>query len=62
MSGTLTSIDDAHNIADMTYNVSLVVKVAVKPMDGRDLPRLVEGFKKLSKWDPLAPPRRVEST
>ena len=52
-SGTLTSIDDARNIADMTYNVSLVVKVAVKPMDGRDLPRLVEGLKKLSKWDPL---------
>ena len=52
-SDTLTSIDDAHNIADMTYNVSPVVKVAVRPKDERDLPKLVEGLKKLSKWDPL---------
>jgi elongation factor 2 len=29
------------------------VKVAVKPKDGKDLPKLVEGLKKLSKSDPL---------
>merc|ERR1719401_903267 len=52
-SGTLTTLEDAHNIADMKYSVSPVVKVAVKPKDGKDLPKLVEGLKKLSKSDPL---------
>jgi len=52
-SGTLTTIEDAHNITQMKYSVSPVVKVAVKPKDGKDLPKLVEGLKKLSKSDPL---------
>merc|ERR1711870_170268 len=52
-SGTITTIEDSHNIADMKYSVSPVVKVAVKPKDGKDLPKLVEGLKKLSKSDPL---------
>merc|ERR1711988_438459 len=52
-SGTLTTLEDAHNIADMKYSVSPVVKVAVKPKDGKDLPKMVEGLKKLSKSDPL---------
>merc|ERR1719331_9809 len=40
--GTLTTLEDAHNIADMKYSVSPVVKVAVRPKDGKDLPKLVE--------------------
>jgi len=52
-SGTLTTIETAHNITTMKYSVSPVVKVAVKPKDGKDLPKLVEGLKKLSKSDPL---------
>merc|ERR1719230_1962334 len=52
-SGTITDIDDAYNIKAMKYSVSPVVKVAVKPKDGKDLPKLVEGLKKLSKSDPL---------
>merc|ERR1712048_474438 len=52
-SGTLTTIDSAHNITATKYSVSPVVKVAVKPKDGKDLPKLVEGLKKLSKSDPL---------
>jgi len=52
-SGTITTLQSAHNIADMKYSVSPVVKVAVKPKDGKDLPKLVEGLKKLSKSDPL---------
>merc|ERR1719443_1477123 len=52
-SGTITTSEDAHNIACMKYSVSPVVKVAVKPKDGKDLPKLVEGLKKLSKSDPL---------
>merc|ERR1719158_207784 len=51
--GTITTIDSAHNIAAMKYSVSPVVKVSVKPKDGKDLPKLVEGLKKLSKSDPL---------
>merc|ERR1719352_1286480 len=51
--GTITDIEDAHNIVPMKYSVSPVVKVAVKPKDGKDLPKLVEGLKKLSKSDPL---------
>merc|ERR1712217_456950 len=52
-SGTLTTIESAFNITAMKYSVSPVVKVAVKPKDGKDLPKLVEGLKKLSKSDPL---------
>merc|ERR1711998_427924 len=52
-SGTLTTLDTAHNIADMKYSVSPVVRVAVRCKDGKDLPKLVEGLKKLSKSDPL---------
>merc|ERR1740127_172382 len=44
-SGTITDIEDAHNITAMKYSVSPVVKVAVKPKDGKDLPKLVEGLK-----------------
>merc|ERR1712137_1433907 len=52
-SGTLSTIETAHNIADMKYSVSPVVKVSVKVKDGKELPKLVEGLKKLSKSDPL---------
>merc|ERR1719379_445357 len=52
-SGTITTLEDAHNIKAMKYSVSPVVKVAVKVKDGKDLPKLVEGLKKLSKSDPL---------
>jgi len=52
-SGTLTTIESAHNIAAMKYSVSPVVRVGVKPKDGKDLPKLVDGLKKLSKSDPL---------
>merc|ERR1712178_177636 len=51
-SGTLSTFEDSHNIADMKYSVSPVVKVSVKPKDGKDLPKMVEGLKKLSKSDP----------
>merc|ERR1719248_222150 len=51
--GTITTIETAHNIPAMKYSVSPVVKVSVKPKDGKDLPKLVEGLKKLSKSDPL---------
>merc|ERR1712161_170164 len=37
-SGTLTTLESAHNIAVMKYSVSPVVKVAVKVKDGKELP------------------------
>merc|ERR1719487_1446243 len=52
-SATITDNENAHNIKDMKYSVSPVVRVAVKPKDGRDLPKLVEGLKKMAKSDPL---------
>merc|ERR1711957_988644 len=51
--GTISDHEDAHNITPMKFSVSPVVKVAVRPKDGNDLPKLVEGLKKLSKSDPL---------
>jgi len=37
----------------MKYSVSPVVRVAVDVKNASDLPKLVEGLKKLSKSDPL---------
>lgn len=37
----------------MRYSVSPVVRVAVRPQNAADLPKLVDGIKKLSKSDPL---------
>lgn len=51
--GTITDLDTAHNFTDMKYSVSPVVRVAVRPKDGKDLPKLVDGLKKLAKSDPL---------
>ncbi|XP_055388560.1 elongation factor 2-like [Condylostylus longicornis] len=52
-SGTITTFEDAHNIANMKYSVSPVVRVAVTPKDQKELPKLVDGLKKLAKSDPL---------
>jgi len=51
--GTITTHDQAHNIKVMKYSVSPVVRVAVDVKNANDLPKLVEGLKKLSKSDPL---------
>jgi elongation factor 2 len=51
--GTLSTSDTAHNIKVMKYSVSPVVRVAVEAKNASDLPKLVEGLKRLSKSDPL---------
>jgi elongation factor 2 len=51
--GTITTHEEAHNIKVMKYSVSPVVRVAVDVKNANDLPKLVEGLKKLSKSDPL---------
>ena len=51
--GTISTHEEAHALKNMKYSVSPVVRVAVKPKNAADLPKLVEGLKKLSKSDPL---------
>ena len=51
--GTVTDSLSAHCIRNLKYSVSPVVKVAVAPKNMADLPKLLEGLKKLSKSDPL---------
>merc|ERR1712091_213100 len=51
--GTITDLEDAHNIRVMKYSVSPVVQVSVAPKNPSDLPKLVEGLKRLSKSDPI---------
>jgi len=51
--GTLSDYPDAHPIRSMKYSVSPVVRVAVAVKNPADLPKLVDGLKKLSKSDPL---------
>jgi elongation factor 2 len=52
-SGTITTYEDAHCIKTMKFSVSPVVRVAVEPKNSADLPKLVEGMKRLSKSDPM---------
>jgi elongation factor 2 len=51
--GTISNNDAAHTIKTMKYSVSPVVRVAVRPKNNTDLPKLVEGLRRLSKSDPL---------
>jgi elongation factor 2 len=51
-SGTLTTSEAAHCIAPMKFSVSPVVRVAVEAKNPADLPKLVEGLKRLCKSDP----------
>jgi elongation factor 2 len=51
--GTLTTEEDSHPIVTMKFSVSPVVRVAVQAKNPADLPKLVEGLKRLSKSDPL---------
>ena len=44
---------EAYPLKDMKYSVSPVVRVAVEAKNPADLPKLVEGLKRLSKSDPL---------
>lgn len=53
--GTLTgeNCKDAHNMKQMKFSVSPVVRIAVEPKNAQDLPKLVEGLKRLAKSDPM---------
>ena len=51
--GTISDNDTACCIRVMKYSVSPVVRVAVEVKTASDLPKLVEGLRKLAKADPL---------
>merc|ERR550525_915971 len=51
--GTITTLKEAHNMKVMKFSVSPVARVAVEPKNPADLPKLVEGLKRLSKSDPM---------
>lgn len=51
--GTITTYKDAHNLRVMRFSVSPVVRVAIEPKNPGDLPKLVEGLKRLAKSDPM---------
>lgn len=51
--GTLTTSQAAHNMKMMKFSVSPVVRVAVNCKNPAELPKLVEGLKRLAKSDPM---------
>ncbi|CAL8396060.1 unnamed protein product [Boreogadus saida] len=51
--GTITTFEAAHNMRVMKFSVSPVVRVAVEVRNPADLPKLVEGLKRLAKSDPM---------
>jgi elongation factor 2 len=51
--GTISDSSVACTIRSMKYSVSPVVRIAVSAKNPADLPKLVEGLKKMAKSDPL---------
>ena len=49
----VTDGETPYPLKDMKYSVSPVVRVAVEAKNAADLPKLVEGLKRLAKSDPL---------
>jgi elongation factor 2 len=52
-SGTISDHEECHTIVSMKYSVSPVVRTAVDVTNAADLPKLMEGLKRLTKSDPL---------
>merc|ERR1712227_670162 len=51
--GCISTFEGAHNMKQMKFSVSPVVRVAVQCKNPADLPKLVEGLKRLAKSDPM---------
>lgn len=51
--GTISTHKEAHCFVTMKYSVSPVVRCAVDCKNASDLPKLMEGLKRLAKSDPL---------
>lgn len=52
-SGTVSDSEEFYPFHTMKFSVAAVVQIAVEPKNAADLPKLVEGLKRLSKSDPL---------
>ncbi|KAL7713464.1 Elongation factor 2 [Entamoeba marina] len=52
-SGTITDSDTSHIIKEIKFTHNPIICVSVEPKDPSNLPKLVEGMKRLSKIDPL---------
>merc|ERR1712137_463825 len=50
--GTISNCETAHNFKLMKFSVSPVVRVAVEAKNPSELPKLVEGLRRLAKSDP----------
>jgi len=51
--GTISTLASAHPMKVMKFSVSPVVRVAVQPKNANELPKLVEGLRRLAKSDPM---------
>merc|ERR1712217_38081 len=60
-SGTITTSEAAHNFKIMKFSVSPVVRVAVEAKNPQDLPKLVEGLRRLHTSDPVVSYRETVS-
>lgn len=60
--GTISTYKDAHNMRVMKFSVSPVVRVAVECKNPSELPKLVEGLKRLAKSDPMVQVRATTQT
>jgi len=52
-SGTISDSENAHPLRNMKFSVSPVVRIAVEPKNPSELPKLVEGLKRLMKSDQM---------
>lgn len=50
-SATITTVKAACNFTNLRFNVSCVYRIAIRPADNKQLPKLVEGLKRLQKAD-----------
>ena len=50
---TINTFKEAHNLKVMKFSVSPVVCVAVESRNAADLPKLVEGLKRLAKFETM---------
>lgn len=51
--GTISDNANSCIIRSMKYSVSPVVRIAISPKNPADLPKLIEGMKKMAKSDPM---------
>lgn len=51
--GTISGSEDVYPIRTMKHSVSPVIRVSVEPKNVAELPKLLEGLRRLSRYDPL---------